>query len=83
MVLVVWIPYRRSVLGRAAYAIGSSEQAAYMSGVPIARAKIAAYALAGLLAAIAGLMLTFLTFSGHRQGGDRRRTTRSIRSPPW
>ena len=64
VVLFVWIPYRRSVLGRAAYAIGSSEHAAYMSGVPIARAKILAYALAGFLAAIAGLMLTFLTYSG-------------------
>ncbi len=64
VVLFVWIPYRRSVLGRAAYAIGSSEHAAYMSGVPIARAKILAYALAGFLAATAGLMLTFLTYSG-------------------
>jgi ribose transport system permease protein len=63
VVLFVWMPYRRSVLGRAAYAIGSSEQAAYMSGVPIARAKILAYALSGLLSAVAGLMLTFLTFS--------------------
>ena len=33
VVLFIWIPYRRSVIGRAAYAIGSSEQAAYMSGV--------------------------------------------------
>jgi ribose transport system permease protein len=64
VVLVLWIPYRRSVLGRAAYAIGSSEQAAYMSGVPIARAKLATYVLAGLLSAIAGLMLTCLTYSG-------------------
>lgn len=63
VVLLVWMPYRRSVLGRAAYAIGSSEAAAYMSGVPIARAKVTAYALAGFLAALAGLMLTFLTFS--------------------
>lgn len=64
VVLFIWIPYRRSVLGRAAYAIGSSEHAAYMSGVPIERAKILAYALSGLLAAIAGLMLTALTYSG-------------------
>lgn len=61
---MVWIPYRRSVLGRAAYAIGSSEQAAYMSGVPIARAKVLAYALAGLFSAIAGLLLTGITYSG-------------------
>lgn len=63
-VVLVWIPYRRSVLGRAAYAIGSSEQAAYMSGVPVARAKFLAYVLAGLFAAIAGLLLTCLTYSG-------------------
>jgi ribose transport system permease protein len=62
--VAIWLPYRKSVLGRAAYAIGSSEQAAYMSGVPIARAKFATYVLAGLFAAIAGLMLTCLTYSG-------------------
>jgi ribose transport system permease protein len=64
VVLVVWIPYRRSVLGRAAYAVGSNEQAAYMSGVPVQRAKLLAYTLAGLLAAAGGLMLTFNTYSG-------------------
>jgi ribose transport system permease protein len=63
VVVFVWIPYRRSVLGRAAYAVGSSEQAAFMSGVPIDRAKLLAYTLSGFLAAIAGLMLTFLTYS--------------------
>ncbi|TMQ13273.1 MAG: ABC transporter permease [Deltaproteobacteria bacterium] len=63
-VVVIWVPYRRSVLGRAAYAIGSSEQAAYMSGVPIARAKFLAYVLAGLFAALAGLLLTCVTYSG-------------------
>jgi ribose transport system permease protein len=64
VVLLVWVPYRRSVLGRAAYAVGSNEQAAYMSGVPVERAKLLAYTLAGFLAAIGGLMLTFNTYSG-------------------
>ena len=64
VVLLVWVPFRRSVLGRAAYAVGSSEQAAFMSGVPIGRAKLLAYSLSGLLSAIAGLMLTFITYSG-------------------
>ena len=64
VVVVIWLPYRRSVLGRAAYAIGSAEQGAYMSGVPIDRAKFLAYALAGLLSAIAGLLLTCITYSG-------------------
>jgi ribose transport system permease protein len=64
VVLVVWVPFRRSVTGRAAYATGSSELAAYMSGVPIRRARFAAYSLSGLLAAIGGLFLTFFTYTG-------------------
>lgn len=64
VVLVVWVPFRRSVYGRAAYAAGSSEVAAYMSGVPIKRGKFLAYTLGGLLAAIGGLFLTFFTYTG-------------------
>jgi len=64
VVLLIWLPYRRSELGRAAYAIGSAEQAAFMSGVPIRRAKVLAYAVSGLLASIGGLLLTALTYSG-------------------
>ncbi|GLU31402.1 ABC transporter permease [Trinickia caryophylli] len=72
-VVCVWLPYRRSTLGRAAYAVGSSEQAAYMSGVSIARAKLGAYTLAGFFAALGGLLLTCITFSGEARaalGGD-------------
>jgi ribose transport system permease protein len=64
VVLIIWVPFSRSVLGRAAYAAGSSEIAAYMSGVPIRRAKFVAYTLSGLLAAIGGLFLTFFTYTG-------------------
>ena len=64
VVLVVWVPFSRSVTGRAAYAAGSSEVAAYMSGVPIRRAKFAAYTLSGLLASIGGLFVTFFTYTG-------------------
>lgn len=64
VLLLVWVPFRRSVLGRGAYAAGSSETAAYMSGVPIKRAKFAAYMLAGLFGAMGGLFLTFYTYTG-------------------
>jgi ribose transport system permease protein len=64
VVLAVWVPFRRSETGRAAYAAGSSELAAYMSGVPIGRARFVAYTLSGLLAAIGGLFLTFFTYTG-------------------
>lgn len=62
--LLVWMPFRRSELGRGCLAIGSAEGAAYMSGVRIGPSKLLAYTLSGVLAAIAGLMLTFFTYSG-------------------
>jgi ribose transport system permease protein len=64
LVLIIWLPFRRSAIGRAAYALGSSEIAAYMSGVPIRRAKFVAYTLSGLLASVAGLFLTCITYLG-------------------
>jgi ribose transport system permease protein len=70
VVLVIWIPFRKSMLGRVVYAVGSSEPAAYMSGLHIRRAKFAAYTLAGLLAAIGGLFLTFVTYTGEASSGN-------------
>jgi ribose transport system permease protein len=64
VVLLIWVPYRRSTVGRDAYAVGSAEAAAYMSGVSVQRAKFVAYTLSGLLASIGGLFLTFITYSG-------------------
>lgn len=61
----VWIPFRRTVTGRTLYAIGSSEGAAYMSGLPINRAKLAAFTLAGFFAGCAGLYLAIQTGSGN------------------
>ncbi len=60
----VWIPLRRSSLGLSIYAVGSSELAAFRSGVDVARTKIAAYALAGLFAAMGGISLTMSTGIG-------------------
>ncbi len=64
VILFIWIPYRQSVIGRAAYAVGSSEQAAFMSGVAVGQARLLAFTLAGLLSSIAGLSLTALTYTG-------------------
>jgi ribose transport system permease protein len=69
-VVLIWIPFRRSVLGRTVYATGSSEVAAYMSGMPIKRAKFLAYVLSGVFAAFAGLYLTFFTYSGEASAAN-------------
>ncbi|MBL8580894.1 MAG: ABC transporter permease [Rhizobiaceae bacterium] len=64
LLCAVWIPLKRSRLGLSIYAIGSSELAAFRSGVPVARTKILAYAIAGLFAAMGGLSLTMSTGIG-------------------
>jgi len=68
-VLLVWLPYKNSVLGRGGYAIGSSASAAYMSGVRVDRCKLAAFTLAGVFAAMGGLFLSLQTLSGDAQLG--------------
>ena len=70
VVAIVWVPFRRSAIGRAAYAVGSSEVAAYMSGVPVNRAKFVAYTLSGLLASMAGLFVTFITYTGEASAAN-------------
>jgi ribose transport system permease protein len=70
IVLVIWVPFRKSMLGRVVYAVGSSEQAAYMSGLHIRRAKFAAYCLSGLLSATAGIFITFVTYTGEASSAN-------------
>ena len=48
---------RRSLFGRQLLAVGGNEQAARLSGINTARIKIAVYAISGLLAGVAGLVV--------------------------
>jgi ribose transport system permease protein len=64
LVVIVWIPVRRSRLGLSLYAIGSNKLAAFRSGVPVNRTKILSYMVAGLFAALGGLSLTAITGIG-------------------
>ena len=70
VMLLVWVPFRRSLLGRAVYAVGSAEASAYLSGLPIRRARLLAYAMAGLFSAMGGLMLAFFTYSGEASASN-------------
>jgi ribose transport system permease protein len=63
-VVVIWIPLQRSRHGLALYAIGSSQLAAFRSGVSVNRSKILAYTVGGLFAALAGLSLVSSTRIG-------------------
>ncbi len=63
-VAAVWWPVRRSRLGLGIYAIGSDATAAFRSGVAVGPTRVAAYALAGVFAALGGLSLTMSTGIG-------------------
>lgn len=63
-VAVIWVSLRRSKLGLMFYAIGSDSLAAFRSGIPVGRVRIAAYAVTGLFAALGGLAVTMSTGIG-------------------
>lgn len=49
---------RRTVFGRYIYAVGSNPESARLAGVPVTRVLVSVYAIAGLLAAFAGILFT-------------------------
>ena len=55
---VVWFILNRTKLGFQAFAIGGNEEVARLSGIPVKRNKIIYYAMAGLMAALAGIVYT-------------------------
>jgi ribose transport system permease protein len=64
VVAAIWLPVSRSKLGLRIYAVGSDRLAAFRSGVPVGRTRIAAYAICGLFAALGGLAVTMATGIG-------------------
>ena len=54
-VAVTWVALARTRFGRYCYAIGGNEEAARLSGVPVGRTLLLAYALCGLFAAVGGI----------------------------
>jgi ribose transport system permease protein len=61
---------RRTVFGRYVYAIGNREAAAYLSGVPTRAVLVAAFALCGLCAALAGVLLAGYSTKAYQGMGD-------------
>ncbi|MGN5734759.1 ABC transporter permease [Arthrobacter psychrochitiniphilus] len=57
LALAVWFMARRTVFGRRIFAIGSSPEAAYASGVPVKQTLLAVYIIAGAMVGFAGFLL--------------------------
>jgi len=53
-----WMILTRTTLGRAIYAVGGNREAARISGINFVRTKIITYTIMGLLAGVAGIVLT-------------------------
>ncbi len=56
--LVLYFILHNTVFGRRVYAVGGNEEAATLSGVKSDRIKILVYSLTGMLAVLAGIILT-------------------------
>lgn len=56
--VALWFLFSRVGLGKQILAMGANQRAAELAGVPVERCRIIVHALAGLLAAFAGIILT-------------------------
>lgn len=61
---VVWYLLDMTPVGRALHAVGGSREAARLSGLPVDELTIAAFALTGFIAGIAGVLLAATVGSG-------------------
>jgi len=64
VIALVWTLVSRGSYLRSLLAVGGDERAAYTAGVNVARVRLIAYSFGGVLACLAGLMLTGLIQSG-------------------
>lgn len=55
---ILYFILKKTTFGRHVYAIGGNEEASRLSGLKVDRIKIYVYSLSGLLAALAGIILT-------------------------
>ena len=58
VLVVTFLVLRRTLLGRYGFAIGGNEEAARLSGVPVAAIKVGLYTLNGLIVGVAAVVLT-------------------------
>nr|WP_240434718.1 substrate-binding domain-containing protein [Streptomyces sp. YIM 130001] len=68
--LVTALVLGRTYLGRSMYAIGGNEEAARLSGLRVRRQKLVIYALSGLFAAVAGIVLASRLASAQPQAAQ-------------
>jgi ribose/xylose/arabinose/galactoside ABC-type transport system permease subunit len=68
-VAVTHLVLNRTAFGRHVYALGGNEEASRLCGLPIQRLKVMVFAIAGLLAGLAGLVYTARVAGGSPNAG--------------
>mgnify|MGYP001001049080 CR=1 FL=1 len=68
--VLIWFILNKTVFGKNVYAIGGNEMAAKVSGISVPKTQLKIYALIGLLAGLAGVILTARTGSGAPSYGN-------------
>jgi len=68
--LGAWFLLKRTTFGRAVYAIGNRERAAYLSGVDTQKVTLIAFALSGALSAFGGILLAGYASKAAQAMGD-------------
>jgi inositol transport system permease protein len=63
------ITLKKTLIGRYIYAVGGNEQAARASGINVSQVKMAVYSISGLLAGLAGILLTSRITTGQPNAG--------------
>jgi len=69
VVVIVAVALSKTTWGRYVYAAGSNAESARLSGVPVRAVLVSAYAVSGLLAAFAGILLASRLNGGYPNNG--------------
>jgi len=70
ILIICYFIMNRTKLGRYMYAVGGNSEAAKFSGINIKKIQLFAYTFSGLMAAVAGVVLSSRMFSGQPTAGD-------------
>ncbi len=69
MFIICSVILNKTILGRYIYAVGGNEQAARASGINVTQVKMAVYSISGVLAGLAGILLTSRITTGQPNAG--------------
>jgi ribose transport system permease protein len=67
---VSWLVLVRTAFGRHVHAVGGNRQAAWLAGVRVERVQLSVYAICGLAAGLAGVMVASRLSAGYPRAGE-------------